>query len=213
VADSFPPSAETTDAAAEQRAIARALEGSPELRRLGEEVAAKEAKAKSARAEKYPQADLVAQYALVGRFNNYADFYQRFERHNVQLGLSLKIPVFDGARIGALVGAADAELAEARHNLENARRNLTVEIRRLFQGARNAEAAREVNRLELEVARENTRVLLARFEEGRVSARELEQARLEESARWNALLDSGFELDRARLTLLKTTGEITRVLQ
>jgi len=213
VADSFPASDETTDSAAEQRAITRALEGSPELKRLSEEVAAKEAKAKSARAEKYPQADLVAQYALVGRYNNYDDFYRRFERNNVQIGLAVKIPVFDRVRIGALVGQADAELAEARHNLENARRNLTVEIRKLFQGTRNVEAAREVGRLELEIARENTRILLAKFEEGRVSSRELEQARLEESAKWNALLDTGFEMDRARLTLLKTTGEITRVLQ
>jgi outer membrane protein TolC len=214
VADSFPAAPdETTDSAAEQRAIIRAQEGSPELKRLAEEVAAKEAKAKSARAEKYPQADLVAQYALVGRYNNYDDFYRRFERNNVQIGLAVKIPVFDRVRIGALVGQADAELAEARSNLENARRNIAVEIRRLFQGTRNAEAAREVGRLELEVARENTRVLLAKFQEGRVSSRELEQARLEESARWNALLDTGFELDRARLTLLKTTGEITRVLQ
>ena len=213
VADSFPATEETTDSAAEQRAIARALENSPELKRLNEELAAKEAKAKSARAEKYPQADLVAQYALVGKFNNYEDFYRRFERHNMQLGLAVKIPIFDRARIGALVGQADSEVLEARNNLDAARRNLTVEIRRLFQGTRNAEAAREVGRLELELARENTRVLLAKFEEGRVSARELEQARLEESARWNALLDTGFELDRARLTLLKTTGEITRVLQ
>jgi outer membrane protein TolC len=213
VPDSFQPAEETSDAAAEQRAIARALEGSPEIRRLREMVTAKEAMVQSAQREKYPTADLVGQYALVSNFNGYADFYRRFERHNVEFGLSVRFPIFDKPRIDAKVGQAEAELAEARHNLENRKRNIMLEVRKLFQRTRSAEAAREVARLDLELARETTRVLLAKFEEGRTSSRELEQARLDESAKWNALLDSGFDMDRARLDLLKTTGEITKVLQ
>jgi hypothetical protein len=63
------------------------------------------------------------------------------------------------------------------------------------------------------LARESTGVILARYEEGRAGARELEQARLEESARWNALIEVGSEVDRAHLQLLKTTGEIAALLQ
>lgn len=213
VPDSFQPSPETSDADAEQRAIARALEGSPEIRRWNETVSAKQAMVQAAQREKYPQADLVGQYALVSNFNGYADFYRRFERHNVEFGLSLRLPIFDKARIDAKVAQAEADLAEARHNLDNTKRNLMLAVRKLFQQTRNAEAGQQVAKLELDLARENTRVLLAKFEEGRVGSKDLEQARLEESAKWNALLDSGYDLDRARLELLKTTGEITKVLQ
>jgi outer membrane protein TolC len=197
----------------ETKAVARAWENSPELRRLAQEVEAAESRVRAERAEKYPQMDLVAQYALLTRFNNFDDFYRRFERHNVQLGVSFRLPLFAGPRIAARVGQAEAELTEKRQNHEQARRTVALAVRRLFQSVRAGEAAREVARLELDLARENTAVLLARLEEGRASARELEQARLEESARWNVLLESGFELDRARLELLKTTGEIVKVLQ
>jgi outer membrane protein TolC len=214
VPDSFAaPLDDTSAPEAESRAISRAVESSPELKRLAEDVAAKEFKVKAEKAQKYPQMDLIGQYALLSKTNNYEDFYRRFERHNLQLGLAVRIPIFDKVRINARVNQAEAELMEARHSLDNARRNIALQVRQLFQKRRQTEAAREVARLELELARENTRVLLAQFQEGRAGAREIEQARLEESARWNALLDTGFELDRTRLELLKTTGEIGKVLQ
>ena len=110
------------------------------------------------------------------------------------------------------VGVATAELSQVRNQVEAARRRITIEVRQIFQQSRMAGAAKEVARLELELARETTEVPLARYEEGRAGARDLEQARLEESGRWNALLDAGFDLDRARLQLLRATGDIATVL-
>ncbi len=206
---SLKPSPEETETAA----IARAIENSPDLKRLAQEVEAKEARVKAEQAQKYPQMDLIAQYAVLSKANNYEDFFRKFERNNVEIGVSIRIPLFNGPRISARVGQAEAELTQAKQSLESAKRNTSLEIRKLFQRSRQAEAAREVARLELDLARETVSVLLARFEEGRIGARELEQARIDESVRFNALLEAGFEQDRTRLEVLRTTGEIARVLQ
>jgi outer membrane protein TolC len=66
--------------------------------------------------------------------------------------------------------------------------------------------------MSLDVARESAGVVLARFQEGRVSARELEQAHSEEAANWLAFLDADFALERARLDLLRQTGGLRAAL-
>jgi len=211
VPDSMPASGAADSPEEEKRAIARALDNSLELRRLRHELDAKEARVRAEESQKYPQVELIAEYALeqaIFRFETTV----RTTPNNVQLGTSIKIPLFGHARIAARVGVATAELSQVRNQVEAARRRITIEVRQIFQQSRMAGAAKEVARLELELARETTEVTLARYEEGRAGARDLEQARLEESGRWNALLDAGFDLDRARLQLLRATGDIATVL-
>jgi outer membrane protein len=198
----------------ENRAVARAWENSPELKKLAFEVEAKQARLRSEDSQKYPQMELLVNYAYLSRETRFVTGnLNNLTPNNVQLGTSIKIPLFGNARIAARVGEATAEVTQAKNNLEAAKRRIALDVRQAFQQSREAGAAREVARLELELARENTTVTLARFEEGRAGSKELEQSRLEESAKWNALLDTGFLGDRARLQLLKATGEISKVLQ
>jgi outer membrane protein len=206
--------AASDSAAEENRAVNRAWENSSELKKLGFEAEAKQARVRTEQSQKYPQMELLANYAFLSRETRFVTGnLNNLTPNNVQLGTSIKIPLFGNARIAARVGEANAELTQAKSNLESAKRRIALEVRQAFQQSREAGAAREVARLELELARENTSVTLALFEEGRAGSKELEQSRLEESAKWNALLDTGFLGDRARLQLLKATGEISKVLQ
>jgi len=157
--------------------------------------------------------ELVAQYGYFSQLTRFAVPLNNFTPNNVELGTSLRIPLFANRRIAARVGEATAALTEARNEMEAAKRKIALDVRQAFQASRLAGASREVAGLELDLARETTGVVLAKFEEGRASARELEQARLEETARFNALLDVGFDLDKARLQVLKTTGEIAAALE
>ena len=202
----------TTPASAEA-ALEHTLASSEGLKRLEWEVEAREARVRSERAQRWPQFDLVAQYAVLSRFNNYERFFNDFQRNNFQVGVSMRMNLFDGKRIEARVDQASAGLREARARLAAARNDVAVEVRRLYRQLEQRQAAREVARLELEVARESFTVSLARFEEGRISTRELEQARSEESARWIGFLDGNFALERARLDLLRQTGGLLAALQ
>jgi len=204
-ASELPPSAEA--------AVERALASHPELKRLALEVTAREARVRSEQAQRWPQFDLVAQYAVLSRANNYDRFFRDFERHNAQLGMSLRLNIFDGRRIEARVGQATAEVRQAQAALAAARNNISLEARRLFRVIEQRDAAREVARLELEVARESLNIALARFEEGRISMPELEKARAEESARWIGFLDANLLLESARLDLLRQTGSLLAALR
>jgi outer membrane protein TolC len=78
---------------------------------------------------------------------------------------------------------------------------------------RETDAGKEVARLELQLAQQDLQQLQARFEEGKVSLRDVEKARLDENEKWMALLDATFQRQQAQLDLLKTAGQLDKVLQ
>jgi outer membrane protein TolC len=78
---------------------------------------------------------------------------------------------------------------------------------------RERDAAKEVARLELQLAQQNIGVLQTQYSEGRVNLRELERARLEENEKWMGYLDANFQRQQAQLDLLKTAGQLDKVWQ
>jgi outer membrane protein TolC len=84
-----------------------------------------------------------------------------------------------------------------------------VKTRRL----RERDAAKEVARLELQLAQQNLTVLQSQFGEGRINLREVERARLEESDKWMAYLDANFQRQQTQLDLLQTAGQLDKVWQ
>jgi outer membrane protein TolC len=78
---------------------------------------------------------------------------------------------------------------------------------------RERDAAKEVARLELQLAQQDLTVLQSQFAEGRINVREVEKARLEENNRWLAYLDANFQRQQAQLDLLQTAGQLDKVWQ
>ena len=78
---------------------------------------------------------------------------------------------------------------------------------------REAEAAREVARLELALAQENTGVVQSQFNQSRASLRDLEAAQLEQNDKWIVFLDADFARQQAQLELLRATGEVAQLAQ
>jgi len=195
-----------------QDLVALALANNIEIQQAEQERRAREQRLKGERGGYWPTLDVVAQYGVFTRFNNYDDFYNRFERHNVTLGIQAKIPIFSSST-SASVSLARTELTRAELELRNKKREVEMDVRRQARATRELETAREVARLELELAQENVRVLQAQFGEGRTSLRELEKARLDEHDKWIAFLDADFNRQQAQLDLLKTTGQLARVFQ
>jgi hypothetical protein len=93
------------------------------------------------------------------------------------------------------------------------RGRVSGEARRAWQQSQNAQAATEVARLDLEVAREQLSILLAQMSEGRATLRQVEEARFLEQEKWLALYDARYTMERARYELLRHTGEILAALR
>ncbi len=201
----LPPSADA--------AVEIALKNSKQIRALESRMLAKGHEVRSANASWLPRADLVAQYALLGRYNNYDLFFNRFQRHNGQLGVSFQVPVWSGTASRAQGAQSEAEAAQIRVQLRNVRRKLEDDTRRALADVAQAETAQQVARLDLEVARDQVSVLLAQSEEGRASIRQIEEARFAETGKWLDYYDAAAALEKARLAVLRQTGTLSAALQ
>lgn len=92
----------------------RILETHPQVRQAEARLRAREFHVQAEKGESWPRLDLVSQYALFSRANNYQDFFNKFTRNNFLFGLSVQVPVFNGFRTGARVAQSRQEVAEAR---------------------------------------------------------------------------------------------------
>lgn len=205
------PAPEVPESEAEAARLAAA--DNKEIRRLESALAAKGLEAEAQRSERYPQFDLVAQYAMLARFNNYEDFFRKYQRNNAQLGMSMQIPLWLSPGAKALAAKADAEAAKLRVELQQTRGRVTLEAERRYREYSTAETARNVARLDLDVAREQLSVVLARMEEGRAGLRDVEQARIAEQEKWIAYFDAQATLEHARYALLDRTGGLIAALR
>src|SRR5262249_35550505 len=144
--------------------------------------------------------DLVGEYGLFSKINNYQDFYRQFQSNNLTFGLQIKIPLFSAQR-SSNVELARSQLTTSEMDLKNRRQNVQLQASRQYQRLREAEAAREVARLELKVAQEVLREIQANFQEDRANLRDVERARSEENEKWISFLDSDYERQKAQLEL------------
>ncbi len=190
--------------------IELALANNPELKVVEAEHRAREHRLKGERGGSFPTLELVGQYSLLSRINKFDEFFRRFQRHNLNAGVQVRFPIFS-ARTSSSVALARTELNAAELELKNKRSDLEIEVRRQARRTRELDTAREVARLELQLAQESLRVVQAQFEEGRASLRDVEKARLEESNKWLEFLEADYERQRAQLELLRTTGQLARL--
>jgi outer membrane protein len=205
-----PLSIETSDR--EREIIDQALATSLDLRQGEYERRAKEHLVAGQIATKWPTIDAVGEYGLFGRYNNYQDFYRQFQPNNLTVGIQVKIPLVNAQR-SSNVAFARSELNASDLELRNKRQTVELEASRQYYRLREVEAAREVARLEMEVAQENVKVIQANFMEGRANIRDIERARLDETDKWLSYLDADYDRQKAQLDLLNITGELSKIYQ
>jgi outer membrane protein len=192
--------------------IAAALTNNTDLRLAESDVRAKEFRLKGERRGYFPTLELVSVYSVLAKFNNYSQFFNSFQRNNFNAGIDMRVPIFS-AQIKANIGLAKVNLDAAKATLTNKRAELSADVRQKTRKVREMDAAREVARLELQLAQQNVAVLQAQFGEGKLNLRDMEKARLDENDKWMAYLDANFEKQQAQLDLLKTAGQLDKVWQ
>ena len=192
----------------EEDVIRKALESSKELRHLESQIVAKTLEMRGEQAARLPRVDLVAQYAMLGKFNNYAEFFQRFQRNNIQIGASFQLPLLVGPGVSAQMAQTQIDLNHLRAELTATRNRIATDVQQSYREVRKMDSAAEVARLDLEVTREQLSVLLAQTQEGRATMRQVEEARVAENAKWMAFYDAQYNGERARWNLLRLSGDL-----
>ncbi len=189
-----------------------ALASSPVLKEAENERSARQHVLKGERGGYWPTIDLIGQYSILARFNNYDEFFRKFQRNNVNVGVQVRIPIF-AAKTSANVALARNRLTEAELNVGAKRRDLRLDVEERAHSLREQDAGREVARLDLKLAQETLALAQSKFDEGRMNLRDLEQARLDENEKWVAFLDADFAKQKAQLALLQSTGQLAKVFQ
>lgn len=184
-----------------------------ELDSLAANVEAKTLAIQAEKAASLPRLDLVAQYSLLTRFNNYEEFFNRFQRHNGQVGIALRVPLFRSRDVSARIAKAEVEKRQAELELEARQSGIALELVQLRQAVEQAEGARQIAKMELDFTREKVEVALAQLEEGRAAIDAVEQARVEESRAWQRLYEARYAEQRAHLDLRRREGNLARMFR
>lgn len=184
-----------------------ALKNNKELRQMSSNVLAKELELHSYRSARLPQVNLVAQYALFAKYN-YAQYFQKFQSNNFQIGASITIPFLVGSSFSGRADQAATDMQKIRIQMEQVRNRVTTDTRHAYLEWKRAQESLHLVRAQLDLARERLTVLFAQNTEGRVTMSAIEEARVAESDQWIALYQAQNTELRAQLAILRQMGTL-----
>jgi outer membrane protein TolC len=166
-----------------------------------------------------PQVSFGAVYNLDSdKLNNYNYYYSHFTQNNFSVGFSFQIPLFDKGQHDKSKQSG-AEALRATVEAEQAREQNDVQIASLTANLRELDAQAEVAGLKQQIADEQLKAVLAQLELGngassgpaaqpQLSPKAEQLARIDASEKMEDALDAGFNLAKARLTLLRALGHM-----
>ena len=106
--------------------------------------------------------------------------------------------------------AADADALKATKQAEATRDKVSEETLRLQRSVAQMQAAHDVAQLEYELAGKNLGATQTRIDAGTANLHDLDDARSQLSERFITLQDVTFDLQRAQLGLMRSTGELEK---
>jgi outer membrane protein TolC len=154
-----------------------------------------------------PSLDFATQYARLAKYNHYDVFFAHYEPNNASLGVVIRFPILNYSQ-RAKAREADADALKARKEAEAAKNKVSEETLRLQRTVRQMEAAEEVARLEYEISLAELDATTTRMDAGKATLHDLNANRAQMNEHFITLQDVTFELERARIGLLRTTGEL-----
>jgi outer membrane protein TolC len=164
--------------------------------------------------------------------NNYNLYYghtdangrvQKFKADNFSAGFSIQIPIFDlSHKAKSRESAADA--LRATIESEQAQKQADVQVATLTASLRELDAFAEVASLKQQIANEQLKTVQTELQSGngaglepgapaQLSPKVEQQARIDERQKFVESLDAGFDLQKARLGLIRALGHIDDWLQ
>jgi outer membrane protein TolC len=206
IADSIPTLPEIKQA---DNLAARAVEISPAIQVASLHADALSFHARGEHRSLWPTFDFAGQYALLATFNRYQDFFQphSFQKHNAAVGAVIRFPVFNSSQ-KASARAADAEALLAQKQAEDAKNQVSEQTLKLQRSVQQLAAAQEVVELEYQIAKSNLDATRIRIDAGTATLHDEDDARSQASEHYAVLQDAKFQLQQARVALLRQTGDL-----
>jgi outer membrane protein TolC len=161
-----------------------------------------------------PQFAFGAEYNRYAEFNNYAQYYLRFQHNNFDAGIQITIPLFDASR-RAKARESAAEAVRATAEADQARNQVSEQVLSLRHTIAEMKVQRRIAELKTELAGEQLETIQAQLQNGsgsanapQVSPKDEQLAHIQERERYQDALDAGFQLTSVELNLMRSLGEI-----
>lgn len=129
------------------------------------------------------------------------------------LGLTLRVPIFDGLDKRARIRKARIDEENARLNYENMRKNMETQYLNATNDLMNNQRNFQKQKDNYLLAEEVYQVTTDRYREGIASMTEVLQDEMRMSEAQNNYLSAHYNYQVANLTLLKLTGQLDRLFQ
>jgi outer membrane protein len=155
----------------------------------------------------WPSVDFAGQYSRLARFNNYDEFFKRFEPNNGSVGAVMRFPILNFAQRARAQGA-DADALKAKKEAEAARDQVSAELLQLQRTVQQLSAARDVAELEYQIAQASLEAAEIRIQSGTGTFHDVEDTRTQARERRDQFLDADMQFNRARIGLLRATGSL-----
>jgi outer membrane protein TolC len=188
---------------------ARAEKDNPAVEAATQRARAQYLRAKGEHRGFWPTFDFATQYARLTKYNNYDVFFKTFEPNNASMGVVIRFPFLNLSQ-HARAQAADAEALKAQKQAESLKNQVSEQTLKQQRLVQQAQAAEDVAQLQSEVADANLESVRTRMDAGTANLHDLDAARMQAADYDMALEDTKFELQRARVGLLHSTGELEK---
>lgn len=161
-----------------------------------------------------PQFYAGGNYSLFAKFNNYNEYYQHFQYNNFDIGIQIKVTLFDAA-IKARERRSAADAAHAAAQADQVRDLASEQIHQLRQSLIELTAQQRVAQLQAELAQEQRDAIATQLNTGSgtpnapiLTPKDEQLARILERQRYEDVLDANYAVLRTELSLLRSLGSI-----
>jgi len=185
--------------------ITSSTDQNPGVASAQEHARAQYLRAKAEHRALWPSVDFAGQYSRLAKFNNYDEFFNKFQANNGSIGAVMRFPIFNFSQRARAEGT-DADALKAKKEAEATKDQVSAELLQLQRTVQQLSAAREVAELEYQIAQSSLEAVEIRIQSGISTFHELEDSRTQARERRDQFLDADMQFDRARIGLLRSTG-------
>ena len=167
-----------------------------------------------ARQNNRPTFGFGGEYNRYAKFNNYDEYYLRFQHNNFNVGIQITLPLFDATRKAKAKGSS-AEAVQATAEADQLRDQAGEQILQLQKSVAELTAQEQVAELQNELAQDQLDAITTQLHLGSGTPgaaaplpKDEQGAHINERSRFVDVLETRFQLTQARLSLLRSMGRI-----
>lgn len=186
--------------------LRKALNTNPKLDLLDTQVKYYESSAKSKKAEHNPTIAATAGYNYFAGYTD-LDMWHGFKSQGANVGLSLKIPLFDGGSASAKAMQDYAEATKSQEEFNKSKKNLSMDLENAISKYEKLVKIYNSQIEAKELAQKSYELSLDRFKTGQTSAVELNDVEQALTGAEKGILNTLFQMVLTEATIQKLTGD------